>query len=215
MIFGILVLLACVALLLQPPSWIFLTIMTIMDLWIILFKKRTIFADEGGYNYTTIFILITLFFLYCTVQDLQREEYLNPFVSELEEYNNLSNISNIHENIQSPYIKGKVITIDTRSNSFDYILFLLNKDVRATKPEEVGTVVGTNCFEFEVGHYIGRGGAYRYNCDIYIVDKEKKFIIDKKTFLGSEPPFSTSGTSEHGAKPISEMVDYIDNLPRK
>src|SRR5262245_48161547 len=65
---------------------------------------------------------------------------LSPFQSHLQEYLAQPKPGEAGQT-QAGYIKGKVITVEPNKRELDWLYFDLPADLRAKKPEEVGTVV--------------------------------------------------------------------------
>ena len=110
--------------------------------------------------------------------------------------------------------------IDLEGDLFGDLYYKLPKELRASKHEEVGTIIFVNEQEKKVGSYLGGGKAYRYEWTITIVNFIEGSLVDQQTFLGSQPPDEIYCRKEsvcegRGDKPVTQAVDYLISLPRK
>jgi hypothetical protein len=149
---------------------------------------------------------------YFGIRSYGRSSQLKPFAAHLDDYSNRVGFTS---SSQDPYVSGKVMTIDGASGKIDYLLFALPKELRATTPDEVKTVVVLTWRETLAGTYTSGAKGYVATCDVEIVDMANKLILGGQQFSGPEPPSTkTSKGDWHGAKPTSQVVDYISGLPR-
>ena len=150
--------------------------------------------------------------LFAVVRYLVLESRLDPFKAHISEY---TAVTEYQEG--ETYIRGKIIPVNIRDNAIDFILYYeLPKDLRAASPEEVRTVIEQVCTASSVGTYTRGGGAYRWTCKLKVIDLSISKILEEKTFTGSEPPRTTSGSkSQYGSKPSAEIMAYLTALPRK
>ena len=160
----------------------------------------------------------------CSWQYSNQESIMKPFEEHINEY------LIIPGGVSSgdPYIAGKVITVDSSDKSIDRIFFDLPKELRASNPEEVGTLILLEWKQRIVGYYTDPknppseanrnnilDAAFKWSCYITIIDRHNKVIVCKQHFLGSEPPAIKRNSDNCGRKPIREIVKYIESLPRK
>ena len=127
----------------------------------------------------------------------------------------------------SPYLKGKVLFLSENNNDalgrkaskIDPLHFSWNgtvEQIRATRPEEVGTVVLVKteldrAFEYTDGHT-----AWTPFCTVTIIDLSVPAVVGGRGFTGEKPSSETAATGfdEVGAFPTDKVLDYIAGLPR-
>jgi hypothetical protein len=135
---------------------------------------------------------------------------------------------------KSPYLAGKIVVLDVgeyrvinygkeadwdlgkldKSNVSLPIYNILPENLKATNPEEVGTVVLIKWDRAYYGSYIGAGNAYKINCIVSVVDKKRNLLIDQKNFEGGNPPYSIKGKGDgYGNAPSEEILNYLTSLP--
>ena len=114
------------------------------------------------------------------------------------------------------YVHGKVLPIEMRTNTVEIQTYYeLPGNLRATTPEDVGTVLWLDCTTRAVGTYTSGGAARQWFCDVTLIDLSIPAIIGETSFAGSEPPRTTTKSSgETGSFPAKEIVDYLESLPR-
>ena len=114
-------------------------------------------------------------------------------------------------------VKGKMIVLDAKTKDFDWeVTDALPAELKAVKPEEVGTVVLTEWHKNKIDEYNNGAAAYQYSVDVTVVDHARRTVIAKTTKTGSEPPYETSNSSEDsGSKPTNDVVEYLKGLPRQ
>lgn len=123
---------------------------------------------------------ILTIFLYFGARDALITAHIKSFEPYLSEY---TNIPNLKQSNQTPYINGKFIIIDKAYNEIDKSIDPYGGT--AEKPEELGTIIWLECKEFYVGNYTKGSRAYEVNCDVTVLDKANASIVDKKNFIGS------------------------------
>ncbi len=134
---------------------------------------------------------------------------LAPFKKHLDEYTAAPDSTIVGD----AYIKGKIITIDKEKNKVDPLYLKLPKELHATQPEEVGTIVWLEWGEEKDGTYTDGSGAYVYTCQVTIIDKSLRAIIGQRIFRGSSPPAVKTGAgSRYGSKPTNKIIDYLAYL---
>jgi hypothetical protein len=144
------------------------------------------------------------------VRSCRQSSQTKPFQSHLSEY---TFFPNLKESGSSGSINGKVITIDKIKNEIDDTFFDLPTELKASKPEEVGTVVWVSCSEHIAGTYVSGSKAWVQSCEVTVIDKSTGSVIGKQTFSGDRPPQTKTYSGDwHGSKPKSEIVDYIKSL---
>src|SRR5262249_8471941 len=113
--------------------------------------------------------------------------------------------------------KGKVLPVSVTDKKVDWFYYDVPQDMRATTPEEVGTVVQLFWGEDKVGEYHpGGGGAYVRTCRVVVIDHEKRLAVGEASFRGGDPPRSSrNGVSQHGSYPTESMVSFLKSLPKR
>jgi len=138
---------------------------------------------------------------------LYRESRLAPFKPYLSEYLSFS-VAQQGE----PYIRGKVITVDTRSKAPDHLYFDLPKELRAAQPEEVGTVVWVECTSVTtVVRRVGgsTNNTVDYRCEVAVIDKAASAIVGKQRFE------KTAGEQGYQQVLYGDIARYLAGLARK
>jgi hypothetical protein len=172
---------------------------------------------------------------------------IKPFIPHLSEYINLDQLKSDPES--TPYIVGKVIFVDLYeyeepnapprkiktdffaqvdmkwTKQLNYYEFAgLPSDLRASSPEEVGTIIwliwdAKTEGVYSAGDVKTNISACRIVCRMKIIDRKRLTIVGEKEFFGGDPPKTKriSGISRaaYGSKPSSQIVKYIESLPRK
>jgi len=151
--------------------------------------------------------------VYFGVRGLIRHPQVKPFAGHLSAYASLSGLQRAAD---GAYISGKVIAIDKERSKVDSVFFSLPKDLRATMPEEVGTVIWLEWDERIVGTYTDGAKGYQITCQVTVIDKDNAAIVASQSFAGSRPPGTKSGSgSRSGSKPTGDIVQFITALPRR
>ena len=151
--------------------------------------------------------VIVLLLAFAVGYYLYRESVLAPFKPYLSEYLSFSATQQ-----GEPYIRGKVITVDTRRKAVDHLYFDLPQELRATQPEEVGTVVWVECTS--VTTVVRRTGGSTnntvdYRCEVTVIDKAASAIVGQKRFE------DTSGEQGYEEVLYGPIASYLAGLPRK
>lgn len=164
-----------------------------------------------------------VFFGFLYAKALFEHIKLRPFQPYIGEYTNLPKLKEINT---TPYVKGKIITVNTSKNTLDDpVYFKLPKDLRAAKPEEVETIVWLERDRLQTGSY-GVLPAFTQVCQVTIIDKSQQVILARKLIEGSEPPSEVEVESYEASKlpseykrtgslPVKEVVDFLIKLPRR
>ena len=169
--------------------------------------------NSGNVGFVVIVIVIALIGggVY-GIRSCSRNMQTKPFAEHLTEY---THFPKLNESGSSTTISGKAITIDKTTNEIDETYFDLPAELKASKPEEVGTVVWISCSESVAGTYQSGAKGYLWNCDVTVIDLATASTVGKKSFSGDHPPQTKSNTSDwHGSKPNSEIISYIKSLKR-
>jgi len=164
-----------------------------------------------------IFALVVIVFGVFTLLEARRDaEEAARFEPYLNEYTS-NTISDNYSIGGEPYIKNKIIMVDIDEKKFDNSLFHSSlMELKATTPEEVGTVIWLSWDEEIADHYTDGTAAIRLNCFAQIIDITESSIIGEKLIYGSSPPSSKAGSgSRTGSKPDTNVIEYIKTLPRR
>jgi hypothetical protein len=118
---------------------------------------------------------------------------------------------------QGGYIVGKVITVDMKNKpEVDWVYFDLPDDLKAKKPDDVGTVVQLKWRTETIDHYKDGADANVHIVDIAVVDLAKKQTVGVASLRGTEPPMEKSGSgAAYGSKPTKEIVNFLKSLPKR
>jgi hypothetical protein len=116
-------------------------------------------------------------------------------------------------------IMGKMVVVDTNKRDVDWdTFFSLPDDLRAAKPQEVGTIVWTNWGKAldQQYEYEGHVPAYHQTCHVTVIDRKTRTMLYERQFQGSDPPqrISESASEGVGSKPTQEVLDFLKGLPR-
>jgi hypothetical protein len=197
---------------------------------------------------TIVIIALPVYFMGRGIYDWLNEKKFKSsyksFHSYLDSYTNVDGFKK--EVVDHGYIVGKVIVMDLSNSRFvDSLRRKLGIDswnqincrefrklpvgLRASTPEEVGTIVWLIWGRERVGTYMEyrllRGdrvgpSAYRITCEVVVINKAKTAILDRVKFSGDDPPEKISKPSEslmnfdeYGSRPTEQIVKYIKSLP--
>lgn len=145
-------------------------------------------------------------------QSHKLEKHAEAFVSVRGVYTELCRLPNEH---LSPYITGKVLAIDP-AGSMSPLHLKMPKGLRATRPEEVGTILIVEYTEEVVGHYQGGGKALVNVCTVDVVDVNARRKLTSRVFRGTAPPSVKpwSGSDASGSSPNRDVLKFIKTLPQ-
>ncbi len=126
------------------------------------------------------------------------------------------------------YIRGRVVVIHVSNNKDgpgqreevdDEVFPLLPADLRASRPEDVGTVVVLKWSADVFGVYPAgdrTATALVHTCEARIIDLSLSAIVARQSFRGGDPPASIAGGREaYGSKPTQQIADWLLSLPRE
>lgn len=124
------------------------------------------------------------------------------------------------------FVKGKLITVDRVANVLDPIFMDLPDKLRASNPEEVGTVVFLKWDRRDTGLVIGRKVGvkidpasaerlYEYTCSITCVDRKTKQVIAQAKVSSKLNKDRFVVEDRHEWKPKAQVVAYLNGLPSK
>ena len=152
----------------------------------------------------------------------------DPFTAEvIREYASLADLGEGTQP-QSGHVVGKAVLInvgetislhrfsareqnhDIPSNTLSKAHGKINREIQASAPVEVDTVILLKWSKEALGETMA-GTKYRLLCDVIIVDKSQRRVVARKPFTGDEPEFATL----YGASPEDQIVQYINALPRQ
>ena len=87
----------------------------------------------------------------------------------------------------------------------------ISRDLRASTPDAVKSVVWLDCDPHEVGKYAGGGAkAYRYYCTATLFDRATGSLAGQEGFVGGDPPDSVKGqTAGFGRMPVAELEKWL------
>jgi hypothetical protein len=176
------------------------------------YRKKARFA-----NMVPLLIIVGIFAILgigFVVNQTVRGVQSDPFKNNLAEY---TNTGSFKEQVgATPYIKGKIVVVNKADIKVDDPYFDLPEDVKAVKPEEVGTIVWVTYDPRLVGRYTNGAAGYQYTATVTVIDKANGTIVGRSSFTGSEPPSTKKGSGDaYGSKPSDDIKNYLLGLPRK
>lgn len=123
----------------------------------------------------------------------------------------------------SPYLRGKLVTIDVDRAQVDYWTYpKLPEAIRAASPDQVRTVGLIQWGWDNVGHYeevdTGRktGEAFQSHARLTLIDWVDRTCIAEVTFEGKAPVGRTTRDGDFKSmQPMFRIVDYLTALPRR
>ena len=114
-------------------------------------------------------------------------------------------------------VRGKMVVVNVNERRIDALHFALPRDLWASKPEEVATVVlltweqrRTSNEPFSLPLYDNR---YITVGQVRVFDWESKSEIASRTFFGDLPPFS-DGQPATGPRPDDQVLNFLTSLRR-
>ena len=114
---------------------------------------------------------------------------------------------------------GRVVVVEKDHKEdweFDAMQFKLDRKLIPKKPEDVGTVVLVSWSQSNVGSYTNGATANKWHAQAELIDYKSQVAFARRSFSGGEPPSSTKSTGTvTGSKPYSEIVKWLNGLPRK
>lgn len=142
-----------------------------------------------------------------------------PFQSHIDEYLALGLSSNTHppEYASPNPIRGKIVTVDVNSKSIDPLFLKLPENLKAKRPDEVGTVVFLTRGTYLIRSYTDGSNDFASTCDVTVVDMSSGAIIATNHFIGKSPPLNNfSGGSREdtvGPAPDDQILEFLENIP--
>lgn len=142
------------------------------------------------------------------------------FSTEMDAYLDLRNAPQAAE---TPYVRGKLVTVDVDKRAVDYWTQpTLSDALRADHPAEAGTAALIAWDWVSVGAYVdeatGRetGTGYRSTADVTLVDLTTRQVIERRRFEGEEPAGGQTREGDYrGERPMFKVVRYLEALPRR
>jgi hypothetical protein len=151
-----------------------------------------------------------------------------PFTDKIvQEYVSMATLT--EETQGDTYIVGKAVLINTGESISHHHQTAFTKDEdfdiqsqtvssanqqisnRATNPGDAGTLVLLKWSKEVLSENIAGIKFCRVHCEVIVVDNTKHRIVGKKQFAGSYP----NGLHRWGSSPETEVVKYINSLPRR
>ncbi|MCG3174658.1 MAG: hypothetical protein GMKNLPBB_02918 [Myxococcota bacterium] len=160
-----------------------------------------------------ILVLAGTGWIFRSCQDHRLKGPTHAFISVRGEYSELHRLPNEH---LPPYVTQKILAIDPSGN-ISPLHLKIPKGLRATKADEVGTVLIVEYTEDIVGHYQGGGKALVNVCTVNIVDVNARRKLATRVFRGTAPPSAKpwSGSDASGSSPNRDVLKFIRKLPRR
>ena len=133
-----------------------------------------------------------------------------PFAAALPGY--LVQIERVRAGTIQPGIanfRGKVVVVDLATRRVDVVQAKLPRAMRASKPEEVGTLIGMVCGTQEVGGYNNGRVETEHRCRAWAIDVVENRPMGQFNFVN--PPDEV-GSRRIPARPDDQLVDYLKEL---
>lgn len=122
-----------------------------------------------------------------------------------------------------PYIRGRLVTVDVDQGIVDTWTYpKLSETLRATSPDEVGTV-GLILWDWRrIGAYVDQetqretGEAFISTARLVLVDLADRKVITHATFEGDAPAGGQTREGDYRSeRPMFKIVEYLESLPRR
>ncbi len=117
-------------------------------------------------------------------------------------------------------VRGKMIVVDKKTRDIDdEVFFGLPSSLRASRPEEVGTVV-----QLDYGRVPGRGvygkdhlPSFVQTCQVTVIDRASRAVLATALVRGGDPPDHIQDGDKEGVgpRPTAQVLDYLKGLPRQ
>jgi len=123
--------------------------------------------------------------------------------------------------VNCTYVRGKVVVLDAPTRQLDVAHLLLPDDLRASTPDEVGTVaIVRSCkrtkldemFQDRTSGRIVRG--FYQSCNVTLVDKKRGVALTPLEVNGSTPLSGPPDKDLEGERPQRELADRIAAMTR-
>ncbi len=113
-----------------------------------------------------------------------------------------------------------MIVVDRNTRDIDSdVYFGLPASLRASRPEEVGTVV-----QLDYGREPGRGvygkdrlPSFVQTCQVTVIDRASRAVVATALVHGGDPPDHIEDGDKEGVgpRPTPQILDYLKGLPRQ
>ncbi|MAE65621.1 MAG: hypothetical protein CMJ18_15235 [Phycisphaeraceae bacterium] len=112
-----------------------------------------------------------------------------------------------------PFRPGKVVTVSTQTEGVDLLTYgMLPDSIRAESPQQVAAVALINWDRLELpAAKEGDPQRYMVMAHVSLVDPGRRLVIGRASFEG-EP---TEDAESHAARPAHQIVEWLQNLPRR
>lgn len=176
-----------------------------------------------------LIVVLGLFGLYRQSAD---RDQIRPFEPYASEYANTSGFQKLPKGAVR-YITGKVICVSIGPQYYnvyhhmeaitgpvvDYASVHLPKDLRATRPEDVGTVVLLDWRFQQTATYTNRSIGGYHILTASFVDRRANVLIGEVSYRGPDPPDRIINNNNQTDRDVYDLVDqlikYIARLPKK
>ncbi len=112
-----------------------------------------------------------------------------------------------------PVIRGKLLVLDGDQKALHGFHFRLPKELRPTRPADVGTVAIQRCERELVGRY-GKNSAYRVSCRFQLLDLKAQTTYLSQAFQGGMPAKQSFSGDQTGSAPEAALWAFLTGLPR-
>jgi hypothetical protein len=144
------------------------------------------------------------------VRYLIRSRKLAPFNEQMAAYT-----AQVSPTPRPGPLRGKIIPVDVDKKEVDGLYWDMPEDLRADRPDDVGTVVWLKWDKVKVGTYEGGTAAEAQTADVTVIDRKDWAVTHTTHIQGDDPP-RTKKRSETGVgpRPTKQVIDYLKGLPR-
>lgn len=113
------------------------------------------------------------------------------------------------------YIKGGVVLIEDKAVTIWNTH--LPRSLRATSPDDVGTVVVIRTSSHKVGTYSGGEPALQSVWKVTVADLARGKVVGRALLRGDHPPVvaDVAAGENHGPPPWDELLAYLNKLPQR
>jgi hypothetical protein len=120
-----------------------------------------------------------------------------------------------------PYLAGRVVSVDLRNGTMHPYFLSLPPELRATAPDQVGTVVWVDEQKEVTGTFSGNLPALRRHWQVTLIDLKARCVIQQFDIAGAAPPGQVAKENLHdeeartGRSPAKDVTKYLARLPRR
>lgn len=147
------------------------------------------------------------------VKQGRREDTLEAFAAQLPSYMALWRDGVADESaVANGYLAGKAVIVEVTDREIDRLSFDLPDAIRATTPEEVGTLIFLKCRTPEVGSYTSGATARDHVCDMVAYDTGAGRVSAMDSVVRGAPGSISVDQSGTAGRPDEELLALIASL---